>query len=337
MAKYMKHKKVPSKGKIVLYQTKDKKIRLEVKLEQETVWLTQKQIAHLFGTQRPAITKHLHNIFKTRELQQDSVCSILEHTARDGKKYSTKFYNLDAIISVGYRVNSNSATRFRIWATDILRHHLIDGYTINEKRLAQQAQKLQGLQRAIKLIGSMKDKKQLEYREALGLIEVINDYNYALVLLDDYDNKRLKISRISKEAKFELTYNEAITAVKELKKKFGGSDLFGVERDQSFKSSISSIYQTFSGEDLYPSVEEKAANLLYFIVKNHSFVDGNKRIAASIFLWFLDKNWILYRKDKTKRIADNALVALTLMIAESEPLEREVIVTLVVNLINRNN
>lgn len=328
---------IDSKGSVVIYQDKSKEVRIEVKLEKGTVWLSQKQIAQLFGTQRPAITKHLHNIFKTGELREMAVCSKMEHTARDGKKYTTKFYCLDAIISVGYRVNSKRATQFRIWATDVLKRHLIEGYTVNEQRLAQQAHKLLALQRAIKLIGSMKDKKQLEYKEALGLIEVINEYNYALSLLDDYDYKRLKVSRTLKEAKFALTYTAAIKAVGELCGKFGGSELFGVERDQSFKNSIASIYQTFDGKELYPSVEEKAANLLYFIVKNHSCVDGNKRIAASIFLWFLDNNGLLYKEDGNKRIADNALVALTLMIAESNPNEREIIVTLTVNLINKNN
>ena len=335
----MKNKivEIPSKGQIVIYQTKDRKIRLDVKLGNETVWLSQKQIARLFGTQRPAITKHLYNIFKTGELKENSVCSILEHTALDGKKYQTKFYNLDAIISVGYRVNSSRATQFRIWATDILRHHLVNGYTLNEKRLKEQTQKFEALQKAVELIGIIKDRKQLEYKEALGLLEVISDYNYALGLLDDYDYKRLKISRTSKEEKFILTYELAIEAVNKLKQKIGTSDLFGTERDKSFKSSISSVYQTFDGKDLYPSIEEKAANLLYFIVKNHSFVDGNKRIAASIFLWFLEKNGILYKEDGTKRIADNALVALTLMTAESKSSERDIIVTLVVNLINKNN
>lgn len=327
----------PWKGEIALYQGKDNRVRIEVKLEKNTVWLTQQQISRLFGIERSVITKHLRNIFRCKELDRYSVCAKIAHTALDGKVYETAFYNLDAIISVGYRVNSIRATQFRIWATDVLRRYLIDGYTLNEQRLQQQTHKLQALQRAIKLIGSMKDKKQLEYREAMGLLEVINDYNYALGILDDYDYKRLKISRTSKEEKFSLTYSSAIKAVKELRKRFGGSDLFGVERDQSFKSSVASIYQTFGGKELYPSVEEKAANLLYFVVKNHSFVDGNKRIAASVFLWFLDKNRLLYRGDGAKRIADNALVALTLMIAESNPRERDIIVMLVVNLINKDN
>jgi len=325
------------KGEIIIYQTRDKKVQLEVKLEQETVWLTQKQIAEVFRTDRSVITKHLRNIFKNKELERNSVCAKIAHTATDGKVYETIIYSLDAIISVGYRVNSNRATQFRIWATNILKKHLIDGYTLNEKRLKQQVSKFQALQRAIKLVGNIKDKKRLEHREALGLLEVINDYNYALGILDDYDNKRLKLTQISKEEKFILTHELAVKIVKELKKNFSYSEFFGVERDRSFKSSVTSIYQTFSGKDLYSSVEEKAANLLYFIVKNHSFVDGNKRIAASVFLWFLEKNNILYRKDGSKRIADNALVALTLMIAESDPAEKDIIVTLAVNLINKMN
>ncbi|MFA5144380.1 MAG: virulence protein RhuM/Fic/DOC family protein [Candidatus Omnitrophota bacterium] len=332
----MKNKiiEIPSKGEIAIYRTKDKKIQLEVKLEQETVWLSQEQIAKLFKTERSVITKHLGNIFRSGELDGKSNVHFL-HIAFSDKP--VKFYNLDAVISLGYRVNSIRATQFRIWATNILKRHLIDGYTLNEKRLKEQARKLQALQRAVKLIGSMKDRKQLEYKEAMGLLEVINDYNYALGLLDDYDYKRLKISKTSREEKFVLSYQLAIEAVNKLKERIGSSNLFGTERDKSFKSSVSSIYQTFDGKDLYPSVEEKAANLLYFIVKNHSFVDGNKRIAASIFLWFLEKNSLLYKEDGSKRIADNALVALTLMTAESKPSERDIIVMLVVNLINRNN
>jgi death-on-curing family protein len=322
------------KGEVAIYQTKDKNIRLEVKLEKETVWLTQAEIAKLFQTDRSVITKHLNNIFNSEELEEKSNVQKM-HIALSDKPI--KLYNLDVIISIGYRVNSPRATKFRIWATNLLKNHLINGYTLNEKRLKEQAQKLHALQRAVKLIGNMKDKKQLEYKEAMGLLEVISDYNYALGLLDDYDYKKLKISHTSKEEKFKLTYSQAMKVIQALEKKFGGSDLFGKEKDQSFKSSITTIYQTFGSKELYPSIEEKAANLLYFIVKNHSFVDGNKRIAASIFLWFLEANGLLYKEDGGKRIADNALVALTLMIAESDPEEREVIVTLVVNLINKNN
>ena len=332
----MKHKssEIPPRGAIVIYRTKDKKVQLEVKLDRETVWLTQANIASLFRTDRSVITKHLRNIFDSRELDKKSNVQKM-HIAFSDKP--VKLYNLDVVISVGYRVNSLRATQFRVWATGILRKHLIDGYTLNKNRLQQYTLKLRALQNAIKLIGSMKGRKQLEYKEAMGLLEVISDYSYALELLDDYDYKRLKISQTSKGEKFVLTYKAAARVVRKLGKKFGNSNLFGAMRDQSFKSSVASIYQTFSGKELYPSIEEKAANLLYFIVKNHSFVDGNKRIGASIFLWFLEKNGLLYKADGSKRIADNALVALTLMIAESDPGERDVIVMLVVNLINKNN
>jgi prophage maintenance system killer protein len=323
-----------SRGEIAIYQTKDKKVRLEVKLGMETIWLTQADIASLFRTDRSVITKHLRNIFNSKELSKERNVQKMHIPFSDKP---VNLYNLDVIISVGYRVNSLRATQFRIWATGVLRKHIVDGYTLNEVRLRQYAHKLQALQKAIKLIGSMKNRKQLEYKEAMGLLEVISDYNYALGLLDDYDYKRLKVSGTSKAEKYVLTYNAAMKVIKELAKKYGGSDLFGAMRDQSFKSSVAAIYQTFGGKDLYPSIEEKAANLLYFIVKNHSFVDGNKRIAASIFLWFLEKNSVLYKEDGSKRLADNALVALTLMIAESNPSERDIIVALVVNLINKNN
>lgn len=325
------------KGEITIYRTKDNKVSLEVKLEENTVWLTQKSIASLFKTDRSVITKHLRNIFNNKELDKKSVCAKFAHTARDGKVYETAFYNLDMIISVGYRVNSKRATQFRIWATNVLRKHLIDGYTLNERRLKEKADRLEALQKSIRLIGAIKTRKELDYKEAMGLLDVISDYSYGLGLLDDYDNKKLKITKTTSEEKFRLDYDGAIKAVEELKKRFGAFPLFGKEKNKSFKSSIDTIYQTFDNKELYPSVEEKAANLLYFIVKNHSFVDGNKRIAASIFLWFLEKNKTLYRGNGSKRLADNALVALTLMVAESNPSERDLILKMVVNLINRNN
>lgn len=333
----MNHTQTPFKGEIIFFKSKDTRIQLEVKLEQETVWLSQKQMGKLFKKDVRTINEHIQNIFKEGELEQDSVIRKFRITAADGKAYETNLYNLDVIISVGYRVKSQNGTQFRIWATGILKKHLINGYTLNEKRLKEQAQKLQALQKAIKLIGSIKERKELAHAEAMGLLEVISDYNYALGLLDDYDNSRLRLTRTSREEKFKLTHEIAVKAVRQLKKNIGVSELFGKEKDQSFKSSIASIYQTFDGKELYPSLEEKAAHLLYFVVKNHSFVDGNKRIAASLFLWFLDENRLLYREDGSKRLADNALVALTLMIAESRPDERDVITTLVVNLINRNN
>ena len=322
------------KGEIAIYQTRDKKVKLEVKLQQETVWLTQVQVARLFRTDRSVITRHISNIFKSKELEEKRNVQKM-HIAFSDKP--VKLYSLDVTISVGYRVNSQRATQFRIWATNVLKRHLIDGYTLNECRLKEKTEKLEALQRSIKLIGAIKARKELDYREAMGLLDVISDYSYGLGLLDDYDNKNLKITKITTGEKFRLDYDDAIKAVEELKKKFGSSSLFGKEKDKSFRSSINTIYQAFDNKEMYPSIEEKAANLLYFIVKNHSFADGNKRIAASIFLWFLEKNKILYRSDGSKRLADNALVALTLMIAESDPSDRDIMLKLVVNLINRDN
>lgn len=326
------------KNDIVIYKATDGSAAVSVQLKEDTVWLTQKQIAELFGTQRPAITKHLSNIFKSRELSEKAVSSILEHTAADGKTYKTQFYNLDAIISVGYKVNSQRATQFRIWANKVIKDYLVKGYALNEKRLKEQTQKqLQELQRTVKLIQSVADTKALNSDEATGLLNVITDYTLALDVLDKYDHQQLSLTGTVKKEKYKVTYEEAVKAIDVLRKKFKSSSLFGKEKDASFKSSVSAIYQTFGKKELYPSVEEKAANLLYFIVKNHSFVDGNKRIAAFIFVWFLECNDLLYRADGTKRVADNALVALTLLIAESKTEEKDMMVKVVVNLINRKN
>ena len=324
-------------GEIIIYQSPDGNTSIDVKLENETVWLNQKQIAELFGTQRPAITKHLVNIFKINELQEDSVSSILEHTAGDGKKYQAKYYNLDAILSIGYRVNSGNATRFRIWANSILKDYLVKGYAINKRKLEEQTTQLNDLKQAVKLLGKVIENKDLNTDEATGLLKVITDYTYALDILDRYDHQVLEIEKTTKQEFFTITYKEAIKAIKGLHSKFGSSDLFGNEKDGSFQGSLSAIYQTFGGHDLYPSVEEKAAHLLYFVVKNHSFSDGNKRIAAFLFVWFLEMNHVLYRPDGTRKIADNALVALTLMIAESKPEEKDTMTKVVVNLINQYN
>lgn len=321
-------------GEIILYQTADGETAIDVTLEHDTIWLTQKQIAELFGTKRPAITKHLKNIFLSGELDETSVSSILEHTAADGKKYATLFYNLDAILSVGYRVNSKNATQFRIWANKVLKEYLIKGYAVKDTIKLEQ---YEDLKQTIKLLSNVMDHRQLSHSEATGLLKVVTDYAYALDTLDKYDYQQLTIDNTTTAAKFEATYENAKIAIEELRDKFGGSPLFGHEKDQSFQSSIGAIYQTFNGEDLYPSVEEKAAMLLYLVTKNHSFSDGNKRIAAFLFLWFMEKNGILYNTDGTKRIGDNALVALTLMIAESRTDEKDVMVKVVVNLINHNN
>ena len=322
--------------KIIIYQSEDGKTQLDVKLEKETVWLTQKQIAELFGTKRPAISKHLKNIYTSEELTEESTCSILEHMGNDGRQsYNTKYYNLDAILSVGYRVNSKNATRFRQWANSVLKQYLVKGYAINENirkhQIAELRQLIQVLGRAIQ----QQPTKTTD--ESNALFDVVVDYTYALDTLDNYDYQRLHIAKTTKEEPFHATYENAMHEIDVLRQKFGGSVLFGNEKDDSFKSSIGQIYQTFDGTELYPSVEEKAAMLLYLVTKNHSFSDGNKRIAATLFLWFMNNNAILYRPDGTKRIADNTLVALTLMIAESKTEEKDIMVKVVVNLINQAN
>lgn len=322
--------------KIIIYQSEDGKTQLDVKLEHETVWLTQKQIAELFGTKRPAITKHLKNIYASEELTEESTCSILEHMGNDGRQsYNTKYYNLDAILSVGYRVNSKNATRFRQWANSVLKQYLVKGYAINENirkhQIAELRQLIQVLGRAIQ----QQPAKTTD--ESNALFDVVVDYTYALDTLDNYDYQRLHIAKTTKEEPFHATYENAMHEIDVLRQKFGGSVLFANEKDESFKSSIGQIYQTFDGTELYPSVEEKAAMLLYLVTKNHSFSDGNKRIAATLFLWFMNNNAILYRPDGTKRIADNTLVALTLMIAESKTEEKDIMVKVVVNLINQAN
>ncbi|OGJ52194.1 cytochrome C biogenesis protein CycH [Candidatus Peregrinibacteria bacterium RIFOXYB2_FULL_32_7] len=325
----MKEQKLNT-GSIVIYEAKDGNLKVNVKFKDETVWLTQKQIAELFNIDRTVITKHVNNIFKTLELNENLVCAIFAHTASDGKVYQTKYYNLDLILSVGYRVNSKEGTQFRIWATNVLKQHLVQGYTLNKKRLDELGQ-------TIKLLKNVIDSKELTSDEATGLLKVITDYSYALEVLDKYDHENLEFKKITKEEIFQITYKEAIKIIKALKEKFGKSNLFGNEKDESFKSSLGAIYQTFDGKYLYESVEERAANLLYLVVKNHSFSDGNKRIAAFLFIWFLERNKILYKKDRSKRIADNALVALTLMIAESKSKEKDLMVKVVVNLINKEN
>lgn len=324
-----------NKGEIIIYQTPDGNTQLDVTLEKETVWLTQAQIADLFGTKRPAITKHLNNIYKSEELDENSTCSILEHMGNDGKQqYQTKFYNLDAILSVGYRVNSKNATLFRIWANKVLKEYLVKGFVVNQQAKVKQ---LQEALDSIKVLTGIATRSETTNEQASDILQVISDYTYALDTLDKYDYQSLEINNTTEKEQFHANYDNAIKAIETLRDKFGSSGLFGNEKDESFKSSINTIYQTFGGEDLYPSVEEKAAMLLYLVVKNHSFSDGNKRIAAFLFLWFLENNGILYKSDGSKLIENNTLVALTLMIAESRTEEKDVMVKVIVNLINRNN
>ena len=324
-----------NRGKIVIYQTKDGKTSIDVKLENETVWLTQSQMADLFQKDRTVIGRHINNVYREGELERDITCAKFAHMGSDNdQQYETAVYNLDVIISVGYRVKSQRGTQFRIWANKILKDYLIKGYAINQQVKAAQ---LADLKSTVRLLSNVIEHKQLTLDEANGLLRVITDYTYGLDTLDKYDYQQLEVDSTTPTEEFRATYEEAMEAIHLLQEKFGSSDLFGNEKDQSFKSSINTIYQTFGGEELYPSIEEKAAMLFYLVVKNHSFSDGNKRIAAFLFLWFLEKNGILYKSDGSKLIGNNTLVALTLMIAESRTEEKDVMVKVVINLINKNN
>jgi len=325
-------------SEIVIYQSSEETAEIQVRLEGETIWLSQKQMADLFEKDTDTIGLHLKNIFKSGELEDNSTTekySVVQDEGNRKVKRNIKHYNLDAIISVGYRVNSVRGTQFRIWATKVLREYLVKGFSVNQQVLERKNEKLNELQETIRIIRNSVGSKELSGTETKGLLDIIADYSFALDILDQYDYQSLKISDTTEEELYRLKYEEAIEQIGQARKVHSNSELFGREKDESFKSSIGAIYQTFDGKDLYPSVEEKAANLLYFVTKNHSFTDGNKRIAAFLFLYFLDRNRILYDKKGNKRIADNALVALTLMIAVSKPEEKDAMISIIVNLINK--
>ena len=324
---------------IVIFTTEDGKTQLEVKSEKDTVWLNREQIAQLYGRDYKTIAKHINNALR-EELEGEPVVAKFATPKKYGRKegynqmQNIDYYNLDMIISVGYRVKSRNGIVFRKWANNILKQYLIKGYAIDQRRL-DHYDELKDVVRLMSRALTLQDK--VSEGEYAGLFNVITDYVYALDTLDRYDYQTLGIEKTTKEEPFRATYENAMDAINALKVKFGGSQWFANEKDDAFKSSIGQIYQTFGGEDLYPSVEEKAAMLLYLVVKNHSFSDGNKRIAAMLFLWFMEKNGVLYSADGRKRIADNTLVALTLMIAESRTEEKDVMVKVVVNLINKDN
>ncbi len=321
-------------NEILIYQTEDGQTQVDVRMENDTVWLTQAQMACLFDKDQSVIARHIANVFKEGELEKDSNMQILHNTL--SKYKPTAIYNLDVIISVGYRVKSQRGVKFRQWANRILKEYLTKGYAVNDRLRRDQLGELRQL---VQVVGrTLQNQDITQTADGQVLFDVVVDYTYALDTLDNYDYECLAIERITTSASpFHATYDNAMDEIRRLHAKFGGSRWFGNEKDDSFKSSIGQIYQTFGGEELYPSVEEKAAMLLYLVTKNHSFSDGNKRIAATLFLWFLNNNGILYRPDGTKRIADNTLVALTLMIAESRTEEKDVMVKVVVNLINQRN
>ena len=332
----MNDKPIGNRGEIIIYRAEDNTVQLAVRMENETVWLTASQMAMLFDRDVKTIRKHINNALR-EELDKSLVVANFASTKKYGRREGFTqqkeeiIYNLDVIISVGYRVKSQRGVQFRQWANRILKDYLVKGFAVNEKLRREQ---LSDLRQLVQIVGRTVQSKAVEsVDETQAIFDVVLDYTYALDTLDNYDYERLTVKETTPEERFHATYENAMQTIAALREKFGGSTLFGNEKDDSFKSSIGQIYQTFGGKDLYPSVEEKAAMLLYLVTKNHSFSDGNKRIAATLFLWFLNNNGILYREDGTKRLADNTLVALTLMIAESRTEEKDTMVKVVVNLI----
>lgn len=315
-------------GEIVLYQAPDGKVRLDVRLERETIWLNLNQMAALFERDKSVISRHLRNVFREGELDRDSVVAFFATTAADGKTYQVEYYNLDAIISVGYRVNSKRGTQFRIWATQILRDHLVKGYTVNARRL-------EALQQTIHVVARLADQRRLSGDEATALLRVVRDYARALTLLEDYDQGRILETQGTTAAAQPISLEEARRLIVTMRAELNAGELFGCERGDDLAGILDSVFQTALGVELYPTLEEKAAHLLYFVVKDHPFVDGNKRIGAALFLRFLDKNGALYMVDKTPRVSEEALVALTLLLAESRPADKEILTRLVVALLNQ--
>jgi prophage maintenance system killer protein len=325
---------------IVIYEVENGQTHIEVQLDKDTLWLNLLQIADLFERDKSVISRHLKNIFDTGELDKNATVAKNATVQIEGDRSITReieYFNLDAIISVGYRVNSKKGTQFRIWANNILKQYLIQGYALNEEKLKVEHEKLNDLKRTIALSSRLFQTEKLSASQSQGILAILEKYSHALTVLDDYDHQRLAIEGTHVLELPRITYDVAIEQIRLWRHQENLTTLFGNEKDDSFKSSLETIYQTFGGAELYPSIEEKAANLLYFIVKNHSFTDGNKRIAAAIFVWFLERHHYLYNVGGEKRIADNALVAFTLLIAESKTDEKEMIVKVIINLINGKN
>ena len=318
---------------IVIYE--DGRVALELSIRNKTLWLDANDIASIFDVNRPAIVKHIGNIYKSGELDKESTCSILEQVAKDGKKRKKNYYNLDMIISIGYRVNSLKATKFRKWATKILQQYLLDGYAINQEKL--QKQKLKELEKTIELIKQGLQNQELSVRDAKGFVEIISNYAKSWALLQGYDEQSLEDITHTKEQKFILDYDEAKEAISEFKKsliaKGEATELFGNEKADEFKGNLLNIYQSFGGVELLPSVEEKAANLIYYIIKGHPFSDGNKRIGAYLFVLFLHKNGILHKANGEAKINDNALASLALLVATSAPEQKDIIIKLIMNML----
>lgn len=319
---------------IIIYSDKKSGVKIETHLENDSVWLTQKQMSGLFNKNVRTINEHIENIFKEKELNKKSVIRNIRITGSDGKNYNVNHYNLDVIISVGYRVKSLEGTRFRIWATNTLKKHLVDGYTLNENRLLETKNKLKDLQKAVDFIQNA-SKKELLSDKTKDILEILSGYSKALDVLDSYDRESFKEIKGTK-TKFKLTYDDCFRVIKSVREKFvekGEEEVFALEKDNSFKSVIDNLYQTYNGKELYKTTEEKAANLLYLVVKDHSFIGGNKRIASIIFAYFVEKTGLAYRKNGERKINDSGLVALTLLIAESDPKDKDILVKIIGNLL----
>lgn len=325
------------KGEIIIYKSKNGP-SLEVRLKEDSVWLTQNQIAYLFDVQKAAISKHIRNIFQSGELDEKSTVSKMETVQIEGNRKITReltYYNLDMIISVGYRVNSQKATQFRIWATKTLKDYLIKGYSINEKRLLSVRNNFNELTETIEFLKN-KVKHELLAGQEQAILSLLSDYSKSLSLLEQYDKDKISIRKKEKE-KYKINYQDALSVIKKIKSelitKKEASQIFGQEQDNNLKAILGNIYQTFEGEELYPSLEEKAAHLLYFIIKDHPFSDGNKRIASFLFIYYLDKNNFLYKKSGERKINDNALTSLALLIAVSDPKDKDKMIKIVTNLL----
>lgn len=328
---------VQDKGEIVIYTTPDGTVQTEVRLEAETLWLTQYQLEELFSTERTSLVKHIQNILDAGELEEAATCAKFAQVRQEGKRKVRRdllHYNLDMILSVGYRVNSKRGTQFRIWANRILKEHLVKGYTINEKRLKEKVEEMASLKSAVLLLERSVTEKIQSLDEARHIVVILADFARGLAILDDYDHERLDNNGKTKGETVYIEPDEFLSVISQMKDQFS-STLFGREKDSSFMSSVRQIYQSFDGRELYPSIEEKAAMLLYLVVKNHSFVDGNKRIAAAIFLHFLNRNDLLYRPDGNPIITSDALAALTLLIAVSKPEEKDTMIKIVISILNR--
>jgi death-on-curing family protein len=322
---------------IEIYINPDKQVQVEVTFENDTFWLSLKQISDLFERDKSVVSRHLKNIFESEELSYSAtVAKNATVQLEAGREVSRdiEYYNLDAILSVGYRVNSKRGTQFRQWATQRLKDYLVAGYTINQQRLEL-------LQKTVEVIYKSGDSDRLQINEAKGLLTILNNYTQSFILLNQFDSNNLQNLSLNENITYEIKYDEAKFAISELKKKLMGlkeaTELFGNPKDESFKGILGNIVQTFGGNYLYPSIEEQAAHLLYFVIKNHPFSDGNKRIGAFLFIWFLEKNKHRVKKSGEVKINDNALVALALLVAQSNPVDKELMINLIVNLINNHH